>query len=243
MYTETADIETSSDEYAMRFSGEVGKFFLEVQTKLTLELLNDFPSATILDVGGGHGQIAVPLVENGYEVTVTGSDDRCRNRLERLLKPGTYHYRTCDSLHLPFEANSFDIVVAFRLLPHVTAWAQLISELCRVASHSVIFDYPDRRSFNVLYNILFSLKKKMEGNTRTFHLFTRRDIARHMRASGFGTIVFRPEFFLPMVLHRKLDNRSFSSLTETLFSGACLTRLFGSPVIVRSDFDHAESRS
>lgn len=38
---EAADIETSSDDYARRFSGGVGRWFLETQTRLTLKLLRE----------------------------------------------------------------------------------------------------------------------------------------------------------------------------------------------------------
>ena len=52
--SEKADIETSSEDYAKRFSGEVGKYFLDVQAKITLDLLKDLPNSSVLDVGGGH---------------------------------------------------------------------------------------------------------------------------------------------------------------------------------------------
>ena len=72
------DIETASDDYARRFSGEVGAYFLDVQARTTLSLLEPWPGARVLDVGGGHGQVAIPLAENGFDVTVTGSSDECK---------------------------------------------------------------------------------------------------------------------------------------------------------------------
>ena len=39
----------------------------------------------MLDVGGGHGQLAIPLCRAGYRVTVLGSDASCRRRLEALV--------------------------------------------------------------------------------------------------------------------------------------------------------------
>ncbi|MDQ2673475.1 MAG: methyltransferase, partial [Chloroflexota bacterium] len=72
---EDADVESSSEAYARRFAGPVGQWFLELQARLTLESLAGLPpGATILDVGGGHAQLAPPLVEAGYRVTVVGSD-------------------------------------------------------------------------------------------------------------------------------------------------------------------------
>ncbi len=235
MYLETADIETASDDYASRFSGEAGNFFLQQQTEITLSLLDDLPHASILDVGGGHAQLACPLVKKGFNVTVTGSDDICRERLDKQLPAGSFDYITCDSLALPFENNSFDVVLSFRLLPHVTRWQELIGEMCRVANKCIILDYPDRRSSNILYEQFFKVKKKMEGNTRPFTLFSREQICSEVRKNNFDKPIFKPEFFFPMVIHRKLKNKQVSSLLETCSRYTGLTRLFGSPIIFRSN--------
>jgi ubiquinone/menaquinone biosynthesis C-methylase UbiE len=146
---ETADIETASSDYAQRFSGKTGEYFLEVQTNITLKLLEPWPRARVLDIGGGHAQIAVPLVQEGFDVTVTGSSELCRERLDRFLEPGTFKFRCCNMLELPFESNTFDIVLAFRLVSHVNRWRELLAELCRVSREAVIVDYPDLRSFNL----------------------------------------------------------------------------------------------
>lgn len=235
MYLETADIETASADYASRFSGAAGEYFLDKQTEITLFLLADLPQARILDVGGGHAQLAVPLVKRGFDVTVTGSDENCRSRLDQSLAPEDFEYQTCDSLALPFEDRSFDVVMAFRLLPHVTRWKELLAELCRVAEGSVILDYPDRRSANIFYEQFFAMKKKMEGNTRPFTLFSRGEIQGELAKSGFGQPVFKPEFLLPMVVHRKVNNRVLSAFIENCCRIIGATRVFGSPVIFRSD--------
>lgn len=64
IYPETADIETSSDDYASRFAGATGAWMLDVQRDATIRLMGD-DTDSILDVGGGHGQLARPLCETG----------------------------------------------------------------------------------------------------------------------------------------------------------------------------------
>ncbi len=234
-FTERADIETASEDYASRFSGTVGRYFLEVQTQIVLQLLKYMPGASILDVGGGHAQLVGPLVEKGFKITVTGSAEVCRSRLDQLLKPGTFSYRTCDSLHLPFADQQFDVVLAVRLLPHVGQWQALLGEMCRVAGKSVILDYPDRRSANIMYDLLFDVKKKMEGNTRTFTLFSRDQLVGEFSRQGFMRPVFKPEFFIPMVVHRKLKKPAVSKSLESFCRTIGLTGLLGSPILLRSD--------
>ena len=165
---ETPDIETSSDDYASRFSGEVGEWFLRVQEKATLNMLSEWPNATVLDVGGGHGQLTGPLLSHGYNVTVVGSDETCQNRINEYLKEPSCRFEVGNLLDLPFENESFDVVVSFRLVPHVEQWPRLIAELTRVARKAVIVDYPTLKSINYLTPMFFKLKKRIEGNTRHY---------------------------------------------------------------------------
>lgn len=235
MYLETADIETATADYASRFQGVAGEFFLDKQMQVALSLLSDFPKAKVLDVGGGHAQLAEPLVKNGFDVTVTGSDDSCKERLSQRIPKLDFEYITCDSLHLPFEDRSFDVVMSFRLLSHVDRWPELIAELTRVAKYCVLFDYADRRSFNIFYDHLFHLKKEMEVNTRHYNLFSRSKMKKELLKNNFNEPVFKPQFFCPMVLHRKLSNRLISSAMENCFRMTGFTRYFGSPIILRSN--------
>ncbi len=236
MYRETADIETASNDYARRFSGQAGQFFLETQNHITMNLLADIePGASILDIGGGHGQLTKALLTAGFCVTITGSDDCCRERLDANFSQEDFTYKTCDSLHLPFADKSFDMVISFRLLPHATQWQGIVAEMCRIAKTCVLFDYPDIRSSNIFYSLLFRIKKRMEGNTRTYTLFKRRQMSNELSINNYAKPQFKAEFFLPMVLHRKIANKKFSLLTENLFRYSGMTHLFGSPIIVRSN--------
>jgi 2-polyprenyl-3-methyl-5-hydroxy-6-metoxy-1,4-benzoquinol methylase len=230
---ETADLETSSEDYARRFSGEVGKYFLDLQTRITLDLLAPWPGARVLDIGGGHGQLAQPLVESGYRVTVAGSSLACQDRLRRLLPEGGYEFRAGNLLALPFEDKSFEAVISFRLLPHLESWPGLIAECCRLAASAVIVDYPDIRSINIFSKIFFGLKKAVEKNTRPFSCFSRQELIREFSAHGFGRPLFRPEFFLPMALHRAMKTAALSRLAESACRRLGLTVLWGSPVILR----------
>jgi SAM-dependent methyltransferase len=232
---EDADVETSSEGYASRFGGEVGRWFLEVQAAIALEMLAPYPGARVLDVGGGHAQLAVPLVELGFDVTVAGSSEICRERLDRLLPGDRFAFQACDLLRLPFADRSFDVVLAFRLIAHVERWRDLVRELCRVAERAVVLDYSDVRSFNALYGPLFRLKKAIEGNTRTFLTFRPGQVAAELEQHGFGDPKTRRQFFFPMVVHRAVGRAGLSRGVERV-SGLCgLIRAFGSPVILRAE--------
>lgn len=234
LFLEAPDVETASEGYARRFAGEVGDYFLAVQAETVLDLLAPWPRAKVLEVGGGHAQLAGPLIERGYQVTVTGSEEVCRARLDRSLPPGSFDFRVCDSALLPFPDRSFDVVLAVRLLTHLDRWREALAEMCRVAARAVIVDYPDTRSFNRLYGALFAWKKAVEGNTRTFRCFSPREVIAECARHGFGRPAVCRQFFVPMVVHRALGRAGISRAMERASGLLGLTRAFGSPVVLRA---------
>jgi SAM-dependent methyltransferase len=230
---EVPDVETASEDYARRFAGEVGEYFLEVQTRTVLDMLAPWPGARVLEVGGGHAQLARPLVESGFRVTVTGSAEVCRERLDRSLPRGSFGFEVCDPRRLPFLDRSFDVVLSVRLLTHLEGWREALAEMCRVARHGVIVDYPDTRSFNRLYGALFSWKKVVEKNTRAFRCFQPGEVIAECRRLGFGRPAVRRQFFVPMVVHRAVGRAGVSRRMERASALLGLTRALGSPVILR----------
>jgi len=135
-------------------------------------------------------------------------------------------------LALPFADQSFDIVIAIRLLAHVTRWEALVAEMCRVARRAVIVDYPDLRSVNYLADRFFGMKKKIEKNTRPFRCFRRVEIKNEFQVNGFGQTRLRPEFFIPMAVHRALGRSRVSKAAEAVCRFCGLTAWLGSPVIL-----------
>jgi SAM-dependent methyltransferase len=233
---EDADLETSSEDYARRFAGDVGRWFLEVQARSTLELLAGLPPGSrILDVGGGHGQIAPALVGAGHKVTILGSSSACGHHLPSRMHLARYEFETGDLRALPYPDRSFAAVTCFRLLPHSVDWRHLVGELCRVAELAVVADYPSSRSVNQFANRFFSFKRKVERNTRPFELFEPAEIEREFARHHFDVRAERPQFLLPMVLYRMAGSHRLGRLAERPGRWLGLTRYFGSPIVIRAD--------
>jgi SAM-dependent methyltransferase len=234
---ENADVESSSELYATRFAGSVGQWFLQLQARLTLECLRGLPQgAAVLDVGGGHAQLAPPLADAGYRVTVVGSDPSCGLRLATLTSAGRCRFEVADLLALPYGAQAFDAVVCYRLLAHSIDWRRLVTELCRVARHRVVVDYPARRSVNYASEALFKIKNSIErGTTRPYALYGRGEVARAFASAGFRVTEERPQFLLPMALYRLAGSAGLARGSEGLARSVGATALLGSPVIARAD--------
>ncbi len=231
---ENADIETASDDYASRFSGAIGKWMLKKQSDIVLDLLSGKPNLEVLDVGGGHAQLALPLIDQGFSVTVHGSAEECNKRIKDQITNDKCKFVCSSMFELPFEDASINTLLCFRLITHCDEWKRLITELCRVAQNSIIIDYPTSKSLNAISSgKLFSFKKKLEGNTRTWRLFSRKELETEFQKNGFKCRLEKKQFFLPMVLHRSLKCTQLSEFMEKICRVLGLTKLWGSPVIMQ----------
>ena len=235
---EDADIETASAGYAKRFDSPVGEWMLATQRDITIDLLRDLPSASVLDVGGGHGQMAPALADRGHRVSVLASSpDAVAATLRPSLESGRVRLLTGDLRNPPAEPRSMDAVVSYRLLAHARDLPGLVAGLCRPARVAVIVDYATTRSFNAVAEPLFAAKKKVELNTRPFLVMSDSRVSSLFRDNGFHLRERRPQFFWPMALHRALESPGLSRGLEAVARALGLRALFGSPVIARFDRD------
>ena len=206
---------------------------LGIQERAVLEMLAPYPNASVLDVGGGHGQLTEALLRNGHRVTVLSSSEECRARIRSFVDSGQIGFRVGNVLAMPYPDRAFDVVISLRLLAHVTRWPEFLEELARVANRAVIVDYPEVRSINYIGPTLFRLKKRLEGNTRRYICFKERELLRVFDQAGFQRSNCIKQYLLPMVLHRMLNAPRVSSAAEGFFRRIGLTGLFGSPVILK----------
>lgn len=138
-----------------------------------------------------------------------------------------------DLLAAPFPDRSFDVVLAYRLLPHARRWTALVGELARLARRAVVVDYPAARSVNAAAGALFGLKKSVEGDTRPFTVFEHAAVEAAFAAHGLVPTGRCPQFVFPMALHRATGSAVLARALEGAAAAVGLRRAFGSPVILR----------
>lgn len=235
--TSTPDIETSNLDYASRFRGPIGEYLLRVQEDAILRLVRSSRAPgplTVIEVGGGHGQLTPMFLNQGCRVWVQGSDVSCGSRIEPLLREQSdrLQFVVSNLWKLPFGDRSFDVVVAIRLLSHVTDWRLLLQEMARVCKSRLIVDFPPILSANVFEPVLFSLKRRVEGNTRPYFCYTKRSLEGVLRSAGFVSFHYRKQFFAPMVVHRILGRPQLSRKFEQCASSCGLTALLGAPSVL-----------
>ena len=232
------DVFTSSQGYANRFSGNIGQWLLSVQSEAIIRALSKRANKgdNLLDFGGGHGQlIEVASALELNPMILASHIDAFANLQQRLsievANSQKYSGFVAALLSIPCKDKAVSVVTCVRLLSHCDDWQHLISEMCRVSSDLVIVDYPPLASSNILYKLLFPIKKILEGNTRTFKIFTHKEIEIEFLANGFSLDQRIGQFFWPMVLHRKLKSVGISKFLEKIAATFGLIYLFGNPSI------------
>jgi 2-polyprenyl-3-methyl-5-hydroxy-6-metoxy-1,4-benzoquinol methylase len=243
---EAPDIHSGSIEYASRFSGLVGAWMLDVQWHAINKLiaLTVPPPGPVLDIGGGHGQLAMRLAKAGYDVTVLVSNFSAWENLRQEIngleseadKLASERLTIVEGLiHRPselFSPDSYPLVLAVRILSHLEQWETFLKEMCLVARKQVVFDYPSNMSINLLKEMLFTMKKRVEGNTRSFLVFDDNEIEKAIKSSNYTIAKKYRQFFLPMALHRFIQVSEVSKTLEKIAHSVGITPLFGSPVVL-----------
>lgn len=225
------DVVSSSEAYARRFAGEVGAWMLDVQTQTIDTFLDDWGDGTILDVGGGHAQITPHLIRKGRDVVTLVSSPEAGARLGRITG-GRAVSMVGDVEVLRLPERSFDVVIALRMMAHVSDWKGFLASLARVARKGVIVDYPISGGANALGPAFFRVKKLIEGDTRPYASFCRREIAQVLADEGLRTDRHVGEFVVPMGLHRLMRTKAVSRRLETVLRP--LAPLAGNPALIRA---------
>lgn len=232
------DIVSSSPRYALRFSGRSGAYLLARQSDGISRLLRHANGRvrSVLDVGGGHMQVASLLAPTGYRVVVHGSTAACLFRLPELARahPERVEGRIGPLWELPATDGEFELVVAIRMLGHVRRWRELLAELCRASSRYVLIEFAAASGAQRLSHALFGLKRHVEGDTRKFWTYTVDEVGAELRRLGFRLVDVDRQFVLPIVVHRMLRQPALSRAVERALAMLGLSR-FGSPVLLLAE--------
>lgn len=229
--SDQADLDPSTERYSQRFTGPTGEWLLSMQTRAVRKQIAPWAGGSVLDVGGGHGQVARPLLEDGHDVTVLSSTEDSFGQAAKIEHPALT-LTTGDLMAPPFPEQSYDVVTAVRLMAHVGDWPRFISGLTRVARHAVIIDFPVPGGANALEPLFFGLKKRIEGDTRRFTTIRKGHVRAAFAANGFRSQGEIGQFVLPMVIHRTVKTPRVSAVLEGGLAAIGIARFLGTPVVM-----------
>lgn len=233
-YTVYADPATARSFDQKRFGGPIGDLVAADQAAVLARFLEPIAGRSVLDVGTGTGRAAFLLAAAGASVTgIDASNEMLAVAREQAARSGAdVSFRVCDAHHLEFADRSFDAAVSLRVLMHTPRWRTCVGELCRVARHRIVVDYPAASSVALLQSAMRKVVHRVGGRTEPYRVFRDADIARAFDAHGFRIVSRHRQFVLPIALHKAIGSRTFTVGVERLLARAGLLALLGSPVTI-----------
>ena len=221
----------------MRFSGPVGRLVAESQERVIVDFLEPIAGRQVLDVGTGTGRGAIVLASRGAIVTgVDASAQMLAVARRRAAAAGLQvNFVEGDAHGLAYDDRSYDVVVCLRVLMHTPDWRQSLGELCRVARHRVLFDYPALVSAAAVQSAARHLANLAGGRTEAYRVFADRAVRATLRANGFEIQRSDRQFVMPIALHKRVGSAGMTRTVERAFRKTGLNWLLGSPVTVLAE--------
>ena len=233
-YTVYADPQTARTFDDRRFGGPIGELVAESQAAVIVRMAGEVRGRPILDVGTGTGRAALLLAKAGAVVTgVDPSEQMLAVARERAQTQGhTISFRRGDAHSLEFPDRAFETVISLRVLMHSPRWREALSEMCRVASGTLIVDYPSSRSVAFWQSAARRVMAPLGVKTEPYRVFSDAEVKAALASFGFRVREQHRQFVLPIAVHKTIGSRSFTTAVENLLDRVGLLRLFGSPVTI-----------
>ncbi len=118
-----------AEQYDKWFTTGLGKYVLQCEKELVLELAAPKPGDKVLDIGVGTGIFALELMNHGAEITGIDVSERM---LEVARSKGVKNVAIGNAVSLDFPDESFDLVISITALEFVKENDKAISEMVRV---------------------------------------------------------------------------------------------------------------
>lgn len=193
-------------EYDSWYQTPLGTLAHTLEQEAVFSLAGEVNGRTTLDASCGTGHYALALARFGARAAAVDASAPMLARAQtKAQQEGLPLVLVRASLeHLPFRADTFELVTCILALEFVTDPAAVVAELARVQSSGgrLVIGALGRFSFWALWRRLKGLFRR--SLWRSAHFFSRTELIKLMRAAGYGALAERQAIYFPPVNSARL---------------------------------------
>lgn len=127
-------------------------------------ILQDLEYHSLLDAGCGDGE-ALARIDHLLPKNVLGIDNDSGQIIQAQERFPEIKFEIQDIYHLPYEDNSYELVLALEVLEHLSCPSKALTELARVSSKYLVLSVP-HEPFFMLGNLLRGNNLSRFGNDK-----------------------------------------------------------------------------
>lgn len=179
----------SFDKQAATYDIDINGVHARQQYNHILKKIEEFHVSSLLDVGCGTGEMLRLLLEGNSQIQLTGIDisekmiEKARHKLEQKVC-----LVTCDSEKLPFEDNSFELVMCNDSFHHYPAPMKVLAEFYRVMKPEGILLISDFCVFTPIRQLMnFFIKFSHDGDVR---IYSKEELLEMLQENSFKRISY-----------------------------------------------------
>lgn len=174
-----------SNNYDETFDGK----YCERLYPIIVKRLKKYPFKKLLDVGCGTGTLLSMVLRQYKNVEISGIDisKEMINKAKDLLE-NKAELLTGDSENLPWEDNSFDIIICNASFHHFPQPIKTLQEMGRVLNKKgrlIILDAWLPNPFRFLFNVFFQTPFNKTGDVK---MYSEKEMCKMLKDCGFDNI-------------------------------------------------------
>jgi ubiquinone/menaquinone biosynthesis C-methylase UbiE len=183
-----------------------------------------------IDIGCGTGKFLPFLsdnsicADNSLEMIKFSKTNSANNKLQFVV---------CDAHFLPFQSKSIEQIISSRCLMHLKFPEKAIKEFSRVANKNIIFDFPNSWSLSLYHMLWRKIVHKFNPKSQIYKTFTLHQIELYYKKVGFFLEKKIAFFFIPIAIHRLINNNKITMTIESFFQKIKFVTNFSTYIVVK----------
>lgn len=187
-----------AEEYEpKRFSGAGGSYIDQCEKHCVKSAIGDVEGKKVLEIAAGTGRFSLMLASMGVKVTACDISepmlDIARKKAKEKGLDESVDFFRGDAERLPFEDDTFDLVVAIRFMHLVDHPEKFLREMARVSRDRVVFDTFSLSSLRIFYNNILPMDSR---------LYSDEEVEELADAVGLKIEGSRESFVVPFAVYR-----------------------------------------